>query len=82
MYKTELTSLQLGEGAFTFHVASPPPPPPFPAAPRKAWYKLEDTANRKADRGKVTKKKKSNSFSKLNSGCLGWKGKVNRKFQK
>lgn len=55
MYKTELTSLQLGEGALTFHVAFPPP---FPAAPRKAWYKLEDTANRKADGGKVTKKKK------------------------
>lgn len=68
MYKTELTSLQLGEGALTFHVAFPPP---FPAAPRKAWYKLEDTANRKADGGKVTKKKKGNSFHKLNSGCLG-----------
>lgn len=53
MYKTELTSLQLGEGALTFHVAFPPPP--FPAAPRKAWYKLENTANRKADGRKVTK---------------------------
>lgn len=52
MYKTELTSLQLGEGALTFHVAFPPP---FPAAPRKAWYKLEDTANRRADGRKVTK---------------------------